>query len=108
MSRSGGASDASYARKETEKWGGPSRRSHTRLHPAFQIHYVFNEIDSLEDGFTANRESTDCIRDVTKTSPSSISVSLFIVISFLFFLLLLRSPTQALLLTCLINYIWPW
>jgi hypothetical protein len=77
---------------ETEQGGGPSRRSHSRLNPAFQIHYLFNEIDSLEDGFTANSESTDCIRDVTKTSPSSTSVSLFIVINFLLFLFLFLPP----------------
>ena len=66
---------------ETEQGGGISRRGLTLSNPALQIHFVFNEIDSLGDGFTANRESTDCVRDVTKTSPFTISVAGFIVIS---------------------------
>jgi hypothetical protein len=88
--------------------GGPSGRSHPLSNHALQIHFVFNEIDSLEDGFTANRESTDCVRDVTKHPLSRFLSRFFIVISFLFFLVLSQPPSHPLLLTCLINYIWPW
>jgi hypothetical protein len=62
--------------------GGSSGRSHLLANPALQIHFVFNEIDSLEDGFTANRESTDCVRDVTKYPLSRFLSGFFIVISF--------------------------